>query len=127
MFRRLFLTLPFATPALAQTGHSHSHGAGPNGGVVAEIGNQHLELVLRDGELRIYLLNDQDQPMPATGVAGTAVLQSQGRQQSLRLAAGPGNAYLVGQGEFAARGTRVVASLTLPGQPQRSVRFPVAP
>jgi len=119
-----FLALPAA--AVAQ-GHSHSHAPGPNGGAIGEVGSRHVELVVAAGEVRIYVLDDQDKPAMAQGASGSAVIQAQGRQQTVRLEAGAGDAFLVGRGDFPARGIRVVATLTLPGQPQRSVRFPAIP
>lgn len=129
MNRRFFIAalLVSPLPALAQ-GHSHTHGPGPNGGQIGDIGSRHVELVTRDGELRLYLLDDQEKPITARGASGTATIQAQGRQQTLRFEAGPDDAYLVARGDFqAARGMRVVATLTLAGQPQRSVRFAAAP
>ncbi|MBR0655507.1 hypothetical protein [Plastoroseomonas arctica] len=129
MLRRSFLaTGLFAMPvaALAQ-GHSHNHAPGPNGGVIGEMGASHVELVARAGELRIYVLDAQDRPVSASGAAGSVIVQAQGRQQTVRLEAGEGNGFLVGRGDFPARGLRVVATLTLPGQPQRSVRFAAIP
>jgi hypothetical protein len=126
--RNLILAALLATPgaALAQ-GHSHSHAPGPNGGAIGEVGSRHVELVVQAGELRIYVLDDQDRPTSARGATGSVVVQAQGRQQTVRLEAGPEDAFLVGRGDIPARGLRVVATLTLPGQPQRSVRFPAIP
>ena len=118
------LALPVA--ALAQ-GAPHSHPPGPNGGVIGDAGGRHYELVATAGEVRIYLLDAQDRPVPATGTTGSVIIQAQGRQQTIRLEAGQADGFLVGRGEFPARGLRVVATLTLPGQPQRSVRFAAIP
>lgn len=125
MFRRTLLAAPvLLTPlaALAQ-GHGHAHGAGPNGGKLGELGNAHVEMVARDGELRLYVLDAQDKPKSASGASGSAVVQTGGRNQTLRFEMGPDSAYLVARGEFAAKGARVVASVTLPGQPSRQARF----
>lgn len=126
--RTLILTALLALPgaALAQ-GHGHSHAPGPNGGTIGEIGSRHVELVVQPGELRIYVLDEQDRPTSARGATGSVVIQAQGRQQTLRLEAGADDAFLIGRGEIPSRGLRVVATLTLPGQPQRSVRFPAIP
>lgn len=126
--RNLIITGLLAMPgaALAQ-GHSHNHAPGPNGGTIGEVGNRHVELVVQAGELRIYVLDEQDRPTSARGATGSAVVQAAGRQQTLRLEAGADDAFLVGRGDIPARGLRVVATLTLPGQPQRSVRFAAIP
>ena len=126
MNRRILLAALVAAPlpALAQGGHSHAHGKGPNGGQVEEIGSTHVELVARDGELRLYVLDAQDRPVSTRGATGTAILQAEGRQQVLRFEPGPDDAYLAARGDFrAVRGLRVVASVALPGQATRQARF----
>ncbi|MCK8784457.1 hypothetical protein M0638_08705 [Roseomonas sp. NAR14] len=122
------LAIPLAAPLLLPSparaqGHGHAHGTGPNGGRLGELGNAHVELVGRDGELRLYLLDAQDRPVPARGAGGTALVQSGGRNQGLRFESGPDDAYLVARGDFVAKGARVVVSVALPGQPSRQARF----
>ena len=116
----LILAVPL--PALAQGSHG-AHGPGPNGGKIGEVGNTHVELVGRDGELRLYVLDAQDRPTTARGASGSAIVQAGGRNQTLRFEAAPGDAYLIARGDFAARGARVVVTLTRPGQPSRQARF----
>lgn len=129
MLRRLFLAsalLALPAAAFAQGGHS-SHAPGPHGGLIGEAGSRHVELVAAAGEVRIYVLGPNDRPASASGASGSVVIQAQGRQQTLPLATAEADSYLVARGDFPARGLRVVATLTLPGQPQRSVRFPAIP
>lgn len=123
--RSVFAILIAASPlpALAQGGHGHAHAPGPNGGKIGEIGNTHIELVGRDGELRVYILDAQDRPSSARGITGSAIVQAGGRNQTLRFEMGPSDAYLIARGDFSARGARVVVSVTLPGQPSRQARF----
>ncbi len=124
MNRRILLAAMLAAPlpALAQGGHAHARG--PHGGQVEEIAGTHVELVARDGELRLYLLDAQDKPASARGASGTAIVQAAGKQQTLRFEPGPGDSYLVARGDFpAVKGMRVVASVALPGQPSRQARF----
>ncbi len=125
MTRRALLTLALLAPAGPALAHE-PNARGPHGGMIADAGTRHVELVLRDGELRIHVLDDQDRPVPATGASGSAVVQGGSRQQTVRLELAPDGAFLLGRGDWTARGTRVVATLTLPGQPQRSVRFAAA-
>jgi hypothetical protein len=130
MNRRLLLAaaLSAALPVLAQAQGTHGrgggHARGPNGGQIQDLGGTHAEMVARDGEIRLWVLDAQDRPASVRGATGSAVVLAQGRQQTVRLEPGPGDAYLVGRGDFqAARGLRVVASVTMPGQPQRQARF----
>ena len=109
-----------AGPALA-----HGEGKrGANGGVIGDLGDRHVEVLARDGEIRVWLLDAQDRPVPATGAAGSLVVLAQGRSQTIRLEPAEGGAFLVARGDFRAdRAMRVVATMTLPGQPQRQARF----
>jgi hypothetical protein len=104
--------------------HGGGHARGPNGGQIQELGGTHAELLARDGEIRLWVLDAQDRPASVRGAAGSAIVLAEGKQQTVRLEPGPGDAYLVGRGEFrAANGLRVVASVTMPGQQQRQARF----
>lgn len=59
----------------------------PHGGVIAEAGEGHLELVRRGKTVQIYPLDDMAQPMSADGITGaTAVLHPHdGADQTLPL------------------------------------------
>ena len=62
--------LVFTTPALSQSSHGHSHHEeGPHGGQIAEVGPYHAEIVLEDGEVRIYVTT-HDEPATAVAVSG---------------------------------------------------------
>ena len=124
MTSRRFLLAAF----LAVTaGRALAHGEarrGANGGIIGDLGDRHIEMLARDGEIRIWLLDAQDKPVTAVGAAGSLIVLAQGRQQAIRLEAADGGAALVGRGDFRAeRGMRVVATMTLPGQAQRQGRF----
>jgi hypothetical protein len=124
MTPRRILLLAFlavsAGPALA-----HGEGKrGVNGGVIGDLGDRHVEMLARDGEIRVWMLDAQDRPVPAAGASGTLIVLAQGRQHTIRLEAAEGGAYLVGRGDFRAeRAMRVVATMILPGQAQRQGRF----
>ncbi len=123
MLRRTLLAT--VTTLLPVAAYSHSETTrGPNGGIIGEVGDQHIELLARDGEIRIWVLDAQDRPVPAAGTTGSLIILAQGRQQTLRLEPAEGGAFLVARGEFtAAPGLRIVASMTFPGKPQRQARF----
>ncbi len=121
--RRTFVGALAALSPAAAFAHGES-ARGANGGLIGEVGDQHIELLARDGEIRIWVLDAQDRPVSAAGTTGSLIILAQGRQQTLRLEPGEGSAFLVARGDFrAALGMRVVASLTFPGKPQRQARF----
>ena len=123
MLRRTLLATATILLPVAALAHGET-ARGPNGGIIGELGDQHIELLARDGEIRIWVLDAQDRPVTAAGTTGSLIVLAQGRQQTLRLEPGEGNAFLVARGEFrAAPGMRVVASLTFPGKTQRQARF----
>ena len=120
--RRILLLVFLAIsvgPALA-----HGGGRGSNGGVIGEIGDHHVEVMARDGEIRVWVLDAQDRPVSAQGASGSVIVLAQGRSQTIRLELTEGDTLLVARGDFRAdRAMRVVATLTLPGQAQRQARF----
>ena len=121
--RRILLTGFLAVSAGTALAHGEAR-RGVNGGVIGDLGERHIEMLARDSEIRIWLLDAQDKPVPATGASGSLIVLAQGRPQNVRLEMGEAGAYLVGRGDFQAEpGMRVVASMTLPGQTQRQARF----
>lgn len=104
---------------------AHGEGVrGANGGLIGELGDRHVELLARDGEIRVWVLDAQDRAVSAAGTTGSLIVLAQGRQQTLRLEPAEGAAYLVARGDFvAAPGMRVIASLTFPGLAPRQARF----
>jgi hypothetical protein len=121
--RRILLLAFLAVSA----GQAFAHGEGKrgsNGGIIGDLGDRHIEMLARDGEIRIWVLDAQDRPVSANGASGSLIVLAQGRQQTIRLEPGEGAAFLVGRGDFRAdRAMRVVATMTLPGQAQRQGRF----
>lgn len=122
MHRRILLAgLPAL--ALARVAAAHGDVAGPNGGKIGEVGGTHIELVARDNELHLYVLDAQDKPVTARGATGSAIVQAGGRTQTLRFEPAAGDSHLVARGEFPANGARIVASVAIGGQPSRQARF----
>jgi hypothetical protein len=120
--RTLLAALASLLPAAAL---AHGEGArGANGGMIADLGDRHIELLARDGEIRVWVLDAQDRAVPPAGTTGTLIVLAQGRQQTLRLEPGEGATFLVARGDFrAAPGMRVVANMTFPGLAPRQARF----
>ena len=121
--RRTFL----AAAAIFLPGSVLAHGEsarGAHGGVIGDLGDQHIEMLAKDGEIRIWMLNAQDRPVSVVGATGSLIILAQGRQQTLPLEQAEGAAFLLARGDFRAeRGMRVVASIAMPGKPQRQARF----
>ncbi|WP_207541004.1 hypothetical protein [Sabulicella rubraurantiaca] len=122
--RSLLGTLSVLVPTTASA-HVPAGGRGPNGGQVQDVGPYHGELVARDGEIILFLLDHNDRPVAMREASGTAIVLSEERQQTLPLAPRPDGAALVAAGEFKATpGLRVVVQIVpRPGVARVQARF----
>jgi hypothetical protein len=107
---------PSPAPQAQASGHAaqeHAHAA-PHGGVVTNTRQGHLELVGgRDGAFKLYVLDEQLQPLPVTDATGTLKLTVPG-YADVKLA--PQGDALVGKGEpFQADHPTAVVSVTVGG------------
>ncbi len=66
--------LPLVAGLLAATTVWAHEGAGAHGGRVADAGDFHVELVTRGGSVDVYVSDGKQQPVPAAGFKGTAIL-----------------------------------------------------
>ncbi len=96
---------------------------GPNAGQVRDAGKYHLELVVKDTALTLYVTGSKDAKVATKGAAGSATVLAGKNTSSVKLEPHGGNA-LVGSGGFQpAPDMKVVVSVTLPGQPPLQARF----
>ena len=96
---------------------------GPNGGQVKDAGKYHLELVVKDTALMVYVAGSKDAKVATKGAIGTATVLVGKTTLSVKLEPGGENA-LAGSGSFRpAPDMKVVVSVTLPGQPPLQARF----
>ncbi len=96
---------------------------GPNGGQLKHSGKYHLELVVKDTALTVYLTGDKDAKVVTKGASGSATVLAGKGTSNVKLEPGGENA-LAGSGSFQpAPDMKVVVSITLPGQPPIQARF----
>ena len=108
---------------LAPATYADERGAGPNGGQVKDAGKHHVELVVRDSALTIYVTGAKDAKVATKGGSGSATVLSGKDTTSVKLEPVGENA-LAGSGKFeTAPGMKVVVSLALPGQNPVQARF----
>ena len=107
-----------------EDGHKHddkqhkSH----HGGVVAHVGHHEYELVAKGDSLTIYVSEDE-KPVAVKGGSATVTLVSGGDKNTVKLEPA-GDNRLQAKGAFkVASGTRVTASVTLPGKKAEQIRF----
>jgi len=97
---------------------------GPNGGQVRDAGKYHLELVVKNAALTLYITGAKDAKVATQGATGSATVLAGKNTSNVKLEPSGGNA-LAGGGSFqAAPDMKVVVSVTLPGQPPIQARFP---
>jgi hypothetical protein len=58
-----------------------------HGGAVATAGTYHVELVVKDGQVDVYLVDHDDKPIAATGRKGVAILMAGGKSVRVPLTA----------------------------------------
>jgi hypothetical protein len=123
--RRTLLAIVAAIAPVSALAHTPAGGRGPNGGQVQDIGSYHGEMLVKDGEITLFLVDHNDRPVPARGASGTAIILAEGRQQTLTFAPRADGAALVAIGDFrAAPGLRVVVQVVpAAGQQRAQARF----
>ncbi|MGQ0664102.1 MAG: hypothetical protein ACT4P2_11060 [Pseudomonadota bacterium] len=96
---------------------------GPNGGPVADFAGNHMELVVADGLVTIYLTDANAKAIDAKGASASAVVLANKKQEMVPLAHVKAN-MMQGKGGFlAAKDLRVVVSIALPGKSPAQIRF----
>jgi hypothetical protein len=98
LFALVFLGLLIALPNLAVAG---DHKAGAHGGQVQSVGPYHLELVAKDGELRLYVTDQNNRELVETrGSSGKAnIIDKDGNRVRVKLEPVFGN-LMKGSGDF---------------------------
>ena len=108
---------------LALAARADGPAIGPNGGQVRDAGKYHLELVVKDATLTLYVTGGKDAKVATKGASGGAIVLAGKGTSNVKLEPG-GENRLAGSGSFQlAPDMKVVVSITLPGQPPIQARF----
>ena len=108
---------------LATATYADERGVGPNGGQVKDKGKHHVELVVKENALTVYVTGAKDAKVSTKGASGSATVLSGKNTSSVKLEPA-GENVLAGAGKFeSAPGMKVVISFTLPGQNPAQARF----
>ena len=122
-FPLLKLALALALLALASMTFADERAKGPNGGQIKDAGKHHLELVVKENALTVYVIGAKDAKVATKGASGSATVLTGKNTASLKLEPTGENA-LAGSGSFQpAPEMKVVVSVTLPGQAPIQARF----
>ena len=80
------LKLMLLTAALMAAAPSLAHDAkGPHGGRVVDAGNYHIELIVGDGDVALFVTDGSEKPVPSTGFKAVAILNADGKAQRIAL------------------------------------------
>jgi len=63
----------------------HGTDRGPQGGVRVDAGNYHVEAVAKDTSLSVYLYDERNNPVDATGASATGIFVVGGKSQRIEL------------------------------------------
>ena len=64
---------------------AHEVVKGPNGGRVVEVGTHHVELVVRENVVSVFVTDANDKPIFVTGFKGVAIFTISGKAQRIVL------------------------------------------
>jgi hypothetical protein len=92
--RTLISGLAFA--ASLTLAHAHEQRVGPRGGALVDAGTYHVELVTRDKAVEIFVSDQNDKPLSASGFKALAILAIDGKSVRVTLEPAPDGGKLVG-------------------------------
>lgn len=122
-FALLAVTVFALALALAPATYADERTSGPNGGQVKDAGKHHLELVVKENALTVYVTGVKDATVATKGASGSATVLTGKNTVNVKLEPAGENA-LAGSGSFQpAPEMKVVVSVTLPGQASIQARF----
>lgn len=64
-----------STFAFAHEGHDHHADKGPHGGEIVMTGSYHYEMIVKLGEIDLYVLDAKMHPLPLKGMEGSLLIQ----------------------------------------------------
>lgn len=103
--------LVVSPPAAFAQGHGHSH-ASAHGGQIQKIGVYEAELVVKGGDMMLYVVDEKDEKVDATKFSATAVVLAKGNEQKTVELKPANDNMLSGRADFAVEG-KFRATVTL--------------
>jgi hypothetical protein len=94
-------------------GPKGSKPAGANGGEIADVEGGHIEMVATASELRLYVTDLKDAPLPSAGLNGRVIIQNGGKQFVLPLVPKEPNLLVAALAAPLTRDAKVAVSTTL--------------
>ncbi len=98
---------------------------GPNGGLLRESGEHHIELIAKGQALTVHLLDHKNKATNERGVTGSAVVTAGAAKETVALTAQP-NGVFTGTGKFPTTGNlQIDVTLSPPNEAVLKVSFDV--
>lgn len=113
----LLTLLVAAVPALAHENHDKPK----HGGVVADAAQYQAELVARPEQLTL-ILTEHGAALATAGGSAKLTLLASGQKSEVSLAPAGGNRFEA-KGSFNVKGAKVIAAISLPGKPAKTLRY----
>lgn len=107
------MTASTLVPPASAHGPRGSKPTGANGGDIVDVEGGHLELVVTPTELRLYVTDLADAPLPSAGLAGRAIVQDGSKQNVLALTPSAPNLLVSALSGPLGKGARVAISANL--------------
>jgi len=93
---RIFLAIILLSLGLSHAS-AHEQRIGPRGGALVDAGIYHVELVVKDTAVEIFVSDANDKLLPSTGFKALAILAIGGKSMRIALEPSPDGAKLIGQ------------------------------
>jgi len=123
LLNRALPLLALTLLALASVTLADEGAIGPNGGQIKDAGKHHLELVVKENALTVYVTDAKHQKSVTKGASGSAMVLANKSTTNVKLEPSGDNA-LAGSGKFdSTPDMKIVVSLTLPGENPVQARF----
>lgn len=118
----MFLTLPSVT--LAHSNEYLETITGPHGGKLRMAEQYHFEMVLTDGEVRVWVTDHSDTPQATEGATGNVKLITDTGIVAINLVPAGSNLLLGKSPEVRAKApAKIIAMIRMKGQPPLQARF----
>ena len=123
LLKRALPLLALSLLALASVSFADEGTTGPNGGQIKDAGKHHLELVVKENALMVYVTDAKHQKITTKGASGSATVLAGKNTSNVKLEPS-GEDALAGSGKFESTpAMKIVVSLTLPGENPVQARF----
>lgn len=119
----LIAGVPAAVVAQGSTPDAHTRSVGPNGGKMQHAGANHIELVVNNLMVELYVYDKDLKPVAADGAEASVTFQIKGVRETIKLQHSGANLMHGLTDRVAEPGLRAVVSLKMPDNSVAQARF----